>query len=72
MFKRVSVRLRGIFDRAPQPEVSRAPVQSNTYVSTSGDGGRRGVTRRTIEVVRIENRAANKRARASRKANRGV
>lgn len=71
MIRRVINRLRR--QEPSQPvlfTLDGAPQVSGETVAALCDSPRRGHTRRTIEVARLQNRAANRRARASRKRNR--
>lgn len=50
--------------------IETAPTIVPITSITHGDGTRRGVTRTPMTIVRANNRAANRQARASRAANR--
>lgn len=70
--------IRRIINRIRRQEPSKpvlftpnsAPVVKGRPATRSGKSMRRGATRRPMRVVRAERRAATKRARAARRANR--
>lgn len=65
MFRWLSTRLRGTH----QPKLEQPPVTTST-ARECGASPRRGTTRRPLGMVRLQNRRSNRRARATRRANR--
>jgi len=70
--------IRRIINRLRHAEPSRAPVPierigmplTQSIATGVGQGARRGITVTPLDLVAEHRRAANRRARASRKANR--